>query len=156
MGAGGGRTRNARPHPVPRPPHLPDPAPVDLPSEGASRALAEAVAREAPVDGEALREAMRRIVSPVVVVTVESDEVLRGATIGSFTSVSLEPPLVSFNVTRETALHRALVRAERYAVHLLAAEHADLAAHFAIPDLDGEAQLAPFGHRRSGAGHSRS
>lgn len=102
----------------------------------------------APVDGEALRRAMRRIAVPVVVVTTEAEGAPRGATIGSFTSVSLDPPFVSFNVTRETALHRALCHADRFAVHLLAAEHAALAAHFARPDLDGEAQLAPFPHRR--------
>jgi flavin reductase (DIM6/NTAB) family NADH-FMN oxidoreductase RutF len=105
------------------------------------------------VDGEALRAAMRRIAAPVVLVTTEVGGQPRGATIGSFTSVSLDPPLVSFNVTRGTALHEALLAAERYAIHLLAAEHAALAAHFALPDLGGEAQFAPFPHRRFADGH---
>lgn len=93
-----------------------------------------------------LRSAMRRIASPVVIVTVETPEGPRGATIGSFTSVSLEPPLVSFNVTRETQLHHALSHADRFAVHLLAAEHADLATHFALPDLSSSAQFEVVEH----------
>ena len=89
---------------------------------------------------------MRRIASPVVVVTTVAPEGPRGATIGSFTSVSLDPPLVSFNVTRGTQIHDALAHADRFAVHLLAAEHADLATHFAIPDLDSSTQFGdvPF------------
>ena len=101
-----------------------------------------------PATGEALRHALRDLPSPVVVVTTETPDGPRGATIGSFTSVSLDPPLVSVNVTHGTQLHRALAEADRWAVHLLAAGQADVAEHFAVPDLDGEAQLAPFGHVR--------
>jgi flavin reductase (DIM6/NTAB) family NADH-FMN oxidoreductase RutF len=96
---------------------------------------------------------MRHLAAPVVVVTTEGEGEPRGATIGSFTSVSLDPPLVAFNVTRETALHEALSRADRFAVHFLAAEHADLAAHFAVPDLPGAAQFASVPHRRFADGH---
>ncbi|NNF57587.1 MAG: flavin reductase [Rhodothermaceae bacterium] len=97
---------------------------------------------------------MRRIASPVVIVTVETPEGPRGATIGSFTSVSLEPPLVSFNVTRETQLHQALNHADRFAVHLLAAEHADLATHFALPDLSSAAQFDSVEHARFADGRA--
>jgi len=101
-----------------------------------------------PADGAALRALMRRMASPVVVVTAETVEGPRGATIGSFTSVSLDPPLISFNVTRDSRLHRTLLDANGYAVHLLAADQAALAAHFALPNLAGEAQFAPYPHHR--------
>ena len=99
-----------------------------------------------PGSGAALRRALRDLPSPVVVVTTEADGAPRGATIGSFTSVSLDPPLVSFNVTHGSALHRALGRADGWAVHLLSADQADVAEHFARPDLDGADQFAPFAH----------
>ena len=83
---------------------------------------------------------------PVVVVTAQVGGEPRGATIGSFTSVSLDPPLVSFNVTHGSALHRALGAADAWAVHPLAAGQADVAEHFARPDLEGPEQLAPFAH----------
>jgi len=118
--------------------------PVDLPAEAPA---------EPGVEADVFREAMRRVASPVVVVTVEPEgQGPRGATIGSFTSLALEPPLVSFNVTRDSRLHDALRATRRFAVHLLAADQADLAARFADPNLDGEAQLAPYRHRRPGGG----
>jgi len=101
-----------------------------------------------PASGEELRQSLRDLPAPVVVVTVDVPGGPRGATIGSFTSVSLDPPLVSFNVTHGTGFHASIVDADAWAVHLLSAAQAGLAEHFAVPDLDGEAQLAPFGHVR--------
>ena len=99
-----------------------------------------------PASGEALRLALREWPSPVVVVTTRAASGPRGATIGSFTSVSLDPPLVSFNVTHGTALHAALAEGAGWAVHLLAEGQAGVAEHFARPDLSGAEQLAPFAH----------
>ena len=118
---------------------VPTPPPADLAPERPAAV---------PATGQALRYALRDLASPVVVVTTETDGGPRGATIGSFTSVSLDPPLVSVNVTHGTQLHDALAAAGAWAVHLLAADQAEVAVHFAVPDLDGEAQLAPFGHVR--------
>ena len=102
--------------------------------------------------GEALRAVLQGLPAPVVVVTARTAEGPRGATIGSFASVSLDPPLVSFNVTHGTRLHDALGEAEAWAVHLLSSGQADLAAHFAAPDLGGAEQLAPFPHLDPGDG----
>ena len=99
-----------------------------------------------PASGDALRRALRDWPAPVVVVTTEVDGVPRGATIGSFTSVSLDPPLVSINVTHGSSLHTALDAEAGWAVHLLSARQAEVAEHFARPDLDGADQLAPFAH----------
>src|SRR5687768_8762445 len=123
--------------------------PVDLPAE----AVAPLEEPAPGLDGEALRKAMRRVASPVVVVTAEPrGGGPRGATIGSFTSVALDPPLVSFNVTHGTRLHATLSAADRFAVHLLAFDQAAAAAHFADPDLEGERQFEPFSTVRAGAG----
>lgn len=102
--------------------------------------------------GEALRGVLQGLPAPIVVVTARSGDGPRGATIGSFASVSLDPPLVSFNVTHGTRLQGALAESETWAVHLLSADQAELAAHFARPDLDGAAQLAPFPHLDVGEG----
>jgi flavin reductase (DIM6/NTAB) family NADH-FMN oxidoreductase RutF len=91
--------------------------------------------------------------SPVVVVTAEPEGLPpRGATIGSFTSLALQPPLVSFNVTRGSRIHATLTAAHRFAVHLLAADQAGIAAHFADPELESEAQFAPLEVVRAGEG----
>ncbi|MEM1114939.1 MAG: flavin reductase family protein [Bacteroidota bacterium] len=98
--------------------------------------------------GDALRTMLQGVASPVVVVTVAE----RGATIGSFASVALDPPLVSFNVTHGTRFHEAVTSASVWAVHLLDASQADVADRFARPDLDGPTQLAPFAHVRAASG----
>ncbi len=99
-----------------------------------------------------LRAVMRRVASPVTVVTAAADGEARGATIGSFTSVSLDPPLVSFNVQKASAFYAALSRAEAFAIHLLTDAQAELANHFALPDLTGEAQFADVPHVQTAPG----
>ncbi len=86
---------------------------------------------------------MRRFASPVTVVTARTEAESRGITIGSFTSVSLEPPLVSFNIHKEADTHDVLLKAGRFSVHLLTEEQSFLAHHFARPDLTPEEQFEP-------------
>ena len=91
-----------------------------------------------PADGEGLRGLLRHMASPVVVVTCVGASGARGATIGSFASASLAPPMVTFNVTRGTRLHDALGTAPGFAVSLLAADQAATATRFAVPDLEDQ------------------
>ncbi|GAB5534722.1 MAG: flavin reductase family protein [Rubricoccaceae bacterium] len=115
-----------------------DPAPTDTRTAHPEHIVAT---------GDALRNALRAVPSPIVVVTLWTDAGPRGATIGSFASVSLDPPLVSFNVTHDTRLHDALAETDALAIHFLAADQADIATRFAIPDLSGHDQLEPFDHQ---------
>ena len=97
--------------------------------------------------GEQLRVAMRQVPSAVTVVTVAGRTEMRGITIGSFTSVSLDPPLISFNVALDAQMHDLLVGAKHFVVHLLSDEQAYLANHFAIKDRSGEEQFATISYR---------
>lgn len=99
------------------------------------------------VNGTTFRNVMRNVPAPVVVVTARGADEARGITIGSFTSVALDPPLISFNVRHEGAMHTVLEQAERYAVHLLGEGQAYLAKHFAVPDLSGAEQFDSIPHR---------
>lgn len=84
---------------------------------------------------------MRRVPSPIVVVTAQGHDEARGITIGSFTSVALEPPLVSFNVGKDSRMHTVLEACSRFAVQVLSEEQAHLAQRFAEPGLTGEQQF---------------
>lgn len=95
-----------------------------------------------PVTGDMLRRAMRDVPSPVVVVTANVEGELRGITIGSFTSVSLHPPLVSFNVQKAASTHEVISTNVTLAVHLLKSDQADVSANFAVPERSGEEQFA--------------
>ena len=80
--------------------------------------------------GEHLKGVMRHVPSPVVIVTFVSPNGGKGITIGSFTSVSLEPALISFNVMHSSTVHDAFVNCKRFAVHILRDDQIALSERF--------------------------
>ncbi|WP_406689962.1 flavin reductase family protein [Saccharopolyspora sp. ID03-671] len=88
----------------------------------------------ASAETQDLRGCLGRFATGVAVVTFDGfagGEVKRhGLTINSFTSVSLDPPLVLIAVQRTVRAH-ALLAGRPFAVNVLAAEQRDLAMHFA-------------------------
>ena len=65
------------------------------------------------LDAKRLREAFGVFPSGVVAVAAEVDGELVGLAASSFTSVSLEPPLVSFSIANTSKTWPTLRRAER-------------------------------------------
>ena len=114
-----------------------DSAPTDALPAPASHTGADTDAERL---GGQMRALLRHMASPVTVVTCWADGQPHGATIGSFASLSLNPPLVSFNVQRQGRFHAAITGASRFAIHALAADQAGVADRFAAsgdksPDL---------------------
>jgi flavin reductase (DIM6/NTAB) family NADH-FMN oxidoreductase RutF len=78
------------------------------------------------------RKALAQYATGVTIVTTRApDGTPVGLTVNSFTSVSLDPPLVLWNIARSAASYDAFVACERYLVHVLAADQLDLARQFA-------------------------
>lgn len=98
------------------------------------------------INGQDLRAGMRHVPTAVTVVTTASKGRTRGATIGSFCSVSLDPPLVCFNISKDAQFHEVVVDAERLAVHVLRDDQAHLSNFFANKDRSSEEQLADTPH----------
>lgn len=85
-----------------------------------------------PLDQRAFRDAMGRFVTGVAVATtIGADGVPLGVTINSFTSVSLDPPLVLFCLERRARSLPAFLDAGCFAVNLLAADQRSLSVRFA-------------------------
>jgi len=82
-------------------------------------------------DPDDLRSPAGRIPSSVCVVTVDAGGQKLGLTVGSLVTLSLEPPLVGFAVSREAAMHELLREAGGCAISILAAGQDWLAQHFA-------------------------
>jgi flavin reductase (DIM6/NTAB) family NADH-FMN oxidoreductase RutF len=82
---------------------------------------------------EALRRAFATFPSGVVAVTAEVDGKPVGLAASSFTSVSLDPPLVSVSVARSSATWPMLRTAARIGVSVLAEHHADVCRQLAGP-----------------------
>ena len=81
--------------------------------------------------GDELRALFREIPSPVGVVTVEVSGDAAGLTVDSFSSLSIDPPLVGVALGRHAALHELIREAGAFAISVLASEQEHLAQHFA-------------------------
>ncbi|MFC4535814.1 flavin reductase family protein [Sphaerisporangium dianthi] len=88
------------------------------------------------MDGGTFRQALAVHAAGVVVITAQSDGVPVGLTATSFTSVSLDPPLVSFYVDQRSTTWPWLRSADHFAVNVLAGDQAELAARFARKGVD--------------------
>jgi flavin reductase (DIM6/NTAB) family NADH-FMN oxidoreductase RutF len=102
----------------------------------------------AALDGDRFRQLLRRHASGVVVVTAPGDPPV-GFTATSFTSVSLDPPMVSFSVARTGSAWRTIEVADVVAVHVLTAGQEHLARTFATSGID---RFAAHGAWREGPG----
>lgn len=84
-----------------------------------------------------LRKAFGRFATGVTVVTSRlSDGQPIGVTANSFTSVSMAPPLVSWNYRRDALGFGAFLKAPHFAIHVLGQHQAHLSPQFAasVPD----------------------
>ncbi|MET7336886.1 flavin reductase family protein [Nonomuraea sp. NPDC005650] len=88
------------------------------------------------VDAAGFRQALAVHAAGVVIITAQTDGIPVGLTATSFSSVSLDPPLVSFYVDQSSTTWPWLRSADHFAVNVLASDQADLAARFARKDID--------------------
>jgi 3-hydroxy-9,10-secoandrosta-1,3,5(10)-triene-9,17-dione monooxygenase reductase component len=78
-------------------------------------------------DGKALRNAFGYFATGVAVVTAEDSNMRRvGMTINSFSSLSLEPPLILWSIAKTSGSLHAFTAASLFAVHILAATQQSL------------------------------
>lgn len=82
------------------------------------------------LDAAAYRATLRRHPAGVVIVTLPAATGPVGFTATSFASLSVEPPLVSFNITHTSSSIDALRQAESIIIHLLGEHQLPLAQLF--------------------------
>ncbi|WP_037568605.1 flavin reductase family protein [Phaeacidiphilus oryzae] len=100
-------------------------------------------ASQPPPTPGALRACLSRFATGVTVVTYDTPEGPRGATMNSFTSVSAEPPLVLVSVARRARCHGPLGSGIPFCVNVLGAEQEAVARRFAGAPVPGEPEWAP-------------
>lgn len=97
---------------------------------------------EPALDPLDLRRAFGRFATGVTVVTFRLDDGRRvGITANSFASVSLDPPLVSWNYRRASPHLEAVLACRHFVVHVLAADQIELSRRMAQPAPDKFAGL---------------
>jgi flavin reductase (DIM6/NTAB) family NADH-FMN oxidoreductase RutF len=83
------------------------------------------------IDPRAFRQTVGQFVTGVTVIAAEVDGAVRAMTANSFTSVSLDPPLVLFCVGKTSHLGRLIHDATGFSVNILRHEQQHLSTYFA-------------------------
>ncbi|MDQ0925617.1 3-hydroxy-9,10-secoandrosta-1,3,5(10)-triene-9,17-dione monooxygenase reductase component [Pseudarthrobacter sp. W1I19] len=82
------------------------------------------------VDPQAFRVAMKQVPTPVAIVTAMSEEGPLGMTVGSFTSVSLSPALVTFFVDVSSTTWPRLKSSPSFTINILGHDKGELCRAF--------------------------
>lgn len=89
------------------------------------------------MDARRFREVLGHFPTGVVVISaISADGSPAGMVVGSFTSVSLDPPLVAFLPARTSKSYARLRESTHFCVSVLSAEQEDICRRFAGPDPD--------------------
>ena len=110
------------------------PARLPPPMTSPSRSAGDA---PSAFDDRQFRDAMAQLATGVTIVCARAaEERYVGFTANSFSSVSLDPPLVVWNLAARSASLAAFEAASRYSVNVLSARQVDLARRFSRPHAD--------------------
>ena len=82
-------------------------------------------------DSRAFRHTVGHFVTGVTVIAADVDGSIRAMTANSFTSLSLDPPLVLFCVGKNTNLGETIHRASGFSVNILQQDQQHLSTYFA-------------------------
>ena len=86
------------------------------------------------IDSAHFRQLLGRFATGVTVLTAADGGGPVGMTASSLASVSLVPPLISVCIERDATVHAAFLKAERFALNVLAENQEALSRRFAGPD----------------------
>lgn len=101
----------------------------------------------APVDAAHFRQVLGHFPTGVTVVTAtDAEGQPAGLAVGSFFSVSLDPPLVAFCAAKTSTSYPKVEEVGRFAVNVLAEDQKDLCRVFASSGID---RFSGIGHRPS-------
>jgi len=83
------------------------------------------------LDSEKLRAAMRAWSAGVTVVTAVHEGIKHGMTVNSFTSISLDPALVTISLQQPTRTHELVFKSRAFGLTILSAEQSKISDLFA-------------------------
>jgi 3-hydroxy-9,10-secoandrosta-1,3,5(10)-triene-9,17-dione monooxygenase reductase component len=84
-----------------------------------------------PVDEAAFRRVLAEFATGVTVITVQRGDHIHGMTANAFTSVSLDPPLVLFCVTKSARMAALIRDAHGFAINILSDRQREVSRQFA-------------------------
>jgi len=104
------------------------------------------------VTQEELKECMRRWATGVAVVSSFDQSDIHGMTVNSFTSISIDPPLICVTLANDTRTKKMVDKSKIFGVTILSDQQADIADRFAgrIPDIENRFHEISFFQLESG------
>lgn len=97
-----------------------------------------------------IRNLLGQFATGVTVITTRSKQGRKvGMTANSFSSLSLDPPLILWSLSKTAPSLSDFVDAEHFAIHMLAQEHHSLSGHFAKASAD---KFVGIAHRECDVG----
>jgi len=93
-------------------------------------------------NSDAFRRALGNFATGVTIITSEANGVKAGITANSFSSVSLDPPLILWSVKKTSTSWPVFAQSRSFAVNVLASDQAELARQFARSGVDKFAGVA--------------
>ncbi|TGM26043.1 flavin reductase family protein [Leptospira levettii] len=105
-----------------------------------------------PVATDQFKSSLSHWASGVSVITYASETLKGGVTVSSFSSVSLEPPLVLFCLAKHSKAKEAIETAGNFAVNILSSEQKQISADFASGSLDKAVVLEGLNPRKLSTG----
>jgi 4-hydroxyphenylacetate 3-hydroxylase, reductase component len=94
------------------------------------------------LDSRAFRRCLGQFATGVTIITTRHDGRLAGVTANSFASISLDPPLVLWAISRRSRSFSAFEAADFFAINILASDQIHLAQRFAGLESDKFADVA--------------
>lgn len=93
--------------------------------------------QQAPFEHKDLRHTLGTFVTGVTVITTRNRMgKAHGLTANSFNTVSLEPPLILWSLSKRSGSYPVFECAEEFAISILAEEQTEVSKHFASPSND--------------------
>ena len=83
------------------------------------------------IDSRTLRQTVGRFVTGVTVIAIDVEGEIRAMTANSFTSLSLDPPLVLFCLGKDTKAGRHIRSAPGFSISILREDQRELSSYFA-------------------------
>ncbi len=95
-----------------------------------------------PHNPDALRQVMRHWITGVAIVTSSDDKIRYGMTVNSFTSISLDPPLVTVSLKRGARTQRLVEQTGLFGLTILGEDQADISDRFSGKNFQDQDRFA--------------
>ncbi len=83
------------------------------------------------ISAEEIKQVMRNWCSGVAIVTSSYENIIHGMTINSFTSVSIDPPLVTVTLANNTRTYEFVKKTNEFGITILSSRQKELSDRFA-------------------------